>query len=279
MLREFTSIEQPFYLFDVARNEIRQSMEGSVRCAALRAPVSHGSLCAPRARSDGVLYHAVDHLPSECPREATAHFGDCLARHIPAIARSDCTRPWAAQTDLPEEIRGAVITAGGKLTPRACARATRWLACGRPFSSHMRRGVRRGTEFEYIKQLRELNERNAAKTASTPVEATSTLNMFGHVFDKNVMNRCVATVYVSIKYHIAASHTRLCLARNLTQGLNEMCGRNRACSTVDIVEEFAGSLEIIECQVGADKGTKTRVTLKARRRCAHAMGNMHERCL
>lgn len=45
-LKKFTSIEDPFYVYDVELDH-----------------VTTGSMDA-----QGILYHAVDHLPSECPR-------------------------------------------------------------------------------------------------------------------------------------------------------------------------------------------------------------------
>ena len=45
-LKEFTSIERPFYVYNPAKDS-----------------VVHDDMAAP-----GILYHAVDHLPSECPR-------------------------------------------------------------------------------------------------------------------------------------------------------------------------------------------------------------------
>lgn len=50
-------------------------------------------------------------------REASEHFGACLTRFLPAVARSDARKPFLEQTDLPVEIMGAVMVAHGKLTP------------------------------------------------------------------------------------------------------------------------------------------------------------------
>jgi len=58
---------------------------------------------------------------------------------VPALSRSDGTRPFAAQTDLPAEMRGACIAAHGALTP----------------------------DFAYIAKLRTAYER---ATATEPVE-------------------------------------------------------------------------------------------------------------
>ena len=64
----------------------------------------------------GVVLMAVDILPSELPREASADFSRVLAPFIPAIARCDFSQPFEA-CDLPPEIKRAVIAYQGKLTP------------------------------------------------------------------------------------------------------------------------------------------------------------------
>jgi saccharopine dehydrogenase (NAD+, L-lysine forming) len=64
----------------------------------------------------GVVVMAVDILPSELPREASADFADVLMPYIPAIARCDYNVPFD-ECDLPPEIKRAVITYQGALTP------------------------------------------------------------------------------------------------------------------------------------------------------------------
>jgi alpha-aminoadipic semialdehyde synthase len=64
----------------------------------------------------GVVVMAVDILPSELPREASAYFSGILKPYIPAIARCDYTQPFKA-CNLPPEIKRAVIAYRGELTP------------------------------------------------------------------------------------------------------------------------------------------------------------------
>ncbi len=64
----------------------------------------------------GVVIMAVDILPSELPREASADFSRILKPYIPAIARCDLTVP-LEELALPPEIRRAVIAHQGRLTP------------------------------------------------------------------------------------------------------------------------------------------------------------------
>ncbi len=64
----------------------------------------------------GVVVLAVEILPSELPREASADFSQILKPFIPAIAHCDYGAPFG-QLDLPPEIKRAVIAHRGKLTP------------------------------------------------------------------------------------------------------------------------------------------------------------------
>lgn len=63
----------------------------------------------------GPVVMAVDNLPCEIPADASAHFGDSLARFIPALARCDWNAE-LAELALPPEIKRAVIVHKGKLT-------------------------------------------------------------------------------------------------------------------------------------------------------------------
>ncbi len=64
----------------------------------------------------GPVILAVDNLPCELPVDASQHFGDALARFLPALSRCDWSRPWET-LDLPDEILRAVIVHRGRLTP------------------------------------------------------------------------------------------------------------------------------------------------------------------
>merc|ERR1719449_556888 len=63
--RQFSQIEQPFYIFNALTERVSTSLDGP-----------------------GVLFHAVDHLPSELPREASEHFGNCLVEFLPSLANT-----------------------------------------------------------------------------------------------------------------------------------------------------------------------------------------------
>lgn len=140
-LKEFTTIERPFYVWDVGRDAVVHDLDYAT----------------------GILYHAVDHLPSECPRDASDHFGSCLLPFLPALARSDGSLPFDQQADLPPELKGAVICDHGKLTPN----------------------------FDYIHRLREVAQRAGASRGlrRTRNESFVTLEMSGHLFDSGIINQ------------------------------------------------------------------------------------------
>jgi hypothetical protein len=65
---------------------------------------------------EGPVVMAVDILPSQLPRDASAYFSGVLREFIPAIARADYSAPFE-QLELVPEIKRAVIAHRGELTP------------------------------------------------------------------------------------------------------------------------------------------------------------------
>lgn len=65
---------------------------------------------------DGPVVLAVDILPSELPREASAFFGGVLRRFVPALARADYSTTFD-ELALPAVLRRATIVHRGRLTP------------------------------------------------------------------------------------------------------------------------------------------------------------------
>jgi len=156
--RQFTSIEQPFFIYNAMSEQTSDSLD-----------------------EPGVLFHAVDHLPSELPREASEHFGDCLLQFLPALSSGrapDVPNPNGAGTDidLPVQMRGAIIAEGGELTK----------------------------DFKYIHQLAKVNEAAVIEVdapefhdlqhhqhgahASQAAPACETLELTGHLFDTRMIN-------------------------------------------------------------------------------------------
>eukprot|EP01012_Entosiphon_sulcatum_P002858 TRINITY_DN10710_c0_g1_i1.p1 TRINITY_DN10710_c0_g1~~TRINITY_DN10710_c0_g1_i1.p1 ORF type:complete len:468 (+),score=55.54 TRINITY_DN10710_c0_g1_i1:19-1422(+) len=70
-----------------------------------------------KINADCVVVLAVDHLPAEFPSQASEYFGDPLCDLARAVALSDGSKAFEDQTDLPPEVRTAVVAAHGKLTP------------------------------------------------------------------------------------------------------------------------------------------------------------------
>lgn len=94
----FTSIEEPFLLYNPMENTFKMKIDDNLD-------------------ENDILFTSVDHLPAEMPREASNHFGSKLMPFVEAVVKSDFSKPFAEQSDLPPEIHGAVITAHGELTP------------------------------------------------------------------------------------------------------------------------------------------------------------------
>lgn len=94
----FTSIEEPFLVWDAVEEIFKEKIE--------------------EANENCILFHSVDHLPAEMPKEASNHFGEQLYQFVVQVAKSDINKPFADQKgDLPLEIYNACILCNGELTP------------------------------------------------------------------------------------------------------------------------------------------------------------------
>ena len=155
----FTSIEEPFLVWDAINNSFKDKID--------------------QADENCILFHSVDHLPAEMPKEASNWFGQNLVGFVKQVAMSDPKKSWEDQkNDLPIEIYNATLTCHGKLTPK----------------------------YEYIAELREINEKiKAAQPGTTPLSekkksglkrnmSLMTLTLEGHLFDtkgfNNVIDMC-----------------------------------------------------------------------------------------
>lgn len=88
---KFTSIEHPFLLYDQITEEFSEKMDA--------------------VTDNSVLFHSVDHLPAEMPKEASNYFGSQLMQFVRKVAFSDPRLPVDEQVDLPPEIQNAIICA------------------------------------------------------------------------------------------------------------------------------------------------------------------------
>ncbi len=107
----FTTVEEPFLLYDVMKGDFLEKIS--------------------QANENCILFHSVDHLPAEMPKEASNHFGEKLFPFVKAVTYSNPNLPFEEMNDLPNEIRNAIICCHGKLTPN----------------------------YEYISEIRKLNEK------------------------------------------------------------------------------------------------------------------------
>ena len=100
--------------------DVEGAIECTVRCTEPGDPVY---VYNPRTEEtivgyggEGVVVLAVDILPSQLPREASEYFSDVLMKYVPIIAHADYTVPFG-ELALPPEIKRAIITYRGELTP------------------------------------------------------------------------------------------------------------------------------------------------------------------
>jgi saccharopine dehydrogenase (NAD+, L-lysine-forming) len=100
--------------------DVEGAIECTVKCTEPDDPVFVYNPWSDTAvdgyKGPGVVVMAVDILPSELPREASADFSRVLKPFIPAIAQCDFSLPFD-ECNLPPEIKRAVIAYQGELTP------------------------------------------------------------------------------------------------------------------------------------------------------------------
>ena len=70
----------------------------------------------PGVKGDGPVVMAVDNLPCELPRESSTSFSETLLQFIPSLAKADFQVDFSSLS-LPRELKDAVITYRGQLTP------------------------------------------------------------------------------------------------------------------------------------------------------------------
>ena len=73
----FTSIEDPFLLYDAIKDEFKEKI---------------GEMGTENENE--ILFHSVDHLPAEMPKEASNHFGSKLIPFVEKVVKSDFSKPF-----------------------------------------------------------------------------------------------------------------------------------------------------------------------------------------
>lgn len=96
LLKKLTKIEKPFYSIDPITGIIEENFN--------------------KISNNAILYHSVDHLPSELPFDSSNHFSDKLTPFIPDLLKSNYPCEYK-EDDLPPELHKATETWNGKLTP------------------------------------------------------------------------------------------------------------------------------------------------------------------
>lgn len=97
LLKKLTKIENPFYSIDPKTGHITEDFNN--------------------ISNDSILYHSVDHLPSELPFDSSNHFSEKLNPFMKSILLSEYPSEYNEES-LPVEILNAVETWNGKLCPK-----------------------------------------------------------------------------------------------------------------------------------------------------------------
>jgi alpha-aminoadipic semialdehyde synthase len=143
-LRKFTTPDDPFWLYHPPSDKIYSSKNDEM---------------APEC----ILYHPMDFLPSELPRDASLHFSTQLLPLLPDLVNDDANVP-VTESTLRGEMKGAMITSHGALTPN----------------------------FEYITQMRRENEEE--EKHRTPVKESPEVRLMEFYAQHPTINEEIGTV-------------------------------------------------------------------------------------
>ena len=122
-----------------------------------------------------ILFHSVDHLPAEMPKEASNHFGSQLIPFIKAVACSNPELPYEEMKDIPNEIRNAIVVCHGHLCPNYL------------YIDQMRRVRKQAKKHqeEYMMHVKEAQKKTSSLRRGYRF-ATVVFN--GHLFDTKFFN-------------------------------------------------------------------------------------------
>ena len=71
LLRKFTTIENPFFVFHPEKNSLTDDYV---------------------TQKTGILYNSIENMPTQFPYDATNHFGGILIKYIPEILKADINK-------------------------------------------------------------------------------------------------------------------------------------------------------------------------------------------
>mmetsp|Transcript_48301 Transcript_48301/g.35476 ORF Transcript_48301/g.35476 Transcript_48301/m.35476 type:complete len:314 (+) Transcript_48301:692-1633(+) len=163
----FTSIEDPFLVYDAVKGQFYEKIS--------------------EANADCILFHSVDHLPAEMPKEASNYFGSQLLPFLKEVVCSDPSLPFEQMTDLPPEIKNAVICCHGELTPNF-----QYIAKLRKSNEYAAK-----QQEQYLQKMKE----NMRKSSSVRRGLTFlTVVISGNLIETNFFNSCVD---IFVKYEMS----------------------------------------------------------------------------
>lgn len=150
-LSKSTTLDSPFYTYNPMNEEVKNGVHGF---------------------ENGILFQAVDYLPTELAYDASSHFGAKLLPFIENLAFADNSLP-PSQQGLKPEIERAMITWNGNLTEN----------------------------FSYIKRLREANDRLREIKTYIPkkmnvIRSFHALHLKGQLFQTQAINKIVDLVQI-----------------------------------------------------------------------------------
>lgn len=133
--RKFTTPEDPFFLYNPQDDRIYTLVQDHVY--------------------NSLLYHSMDFLPSELPRDASNHFSNKLFEHVIELARDDPDTPFG-ELQLNPALKNGIMTCHKKLTPN----------------------------FEYITELRRRNEEREEKIKNSEQREQTTVETIAKIVDE-----------------------------------------------------------------------------------------------
>jgi alpha-aminoadipic semialdehyde synthase len=140
-LKKYSSIQNPFYRYSPENDSIHDDMEG-----------------------DGILFMAVDCLPTELPRESTKHFGNALFPFLASLANARRVE------EAPAPLRNACITHEGSLMEM----------------------------YKYIQKLREVTPmqtpRLQERQSLSKSPLSTVVSLSGHLFDQHLINEALDVI-------------------------------------------------------------------------------------
>lgn len=98
ILTEYTSFRKPFFIYEPVSKKIIYDID--------------------KATKEGIIYHAIPNLASSFPEDASKYFSNLLFPFVQKLVVSEYPKKYEDQNDIPLEIKRAVVSSNGILTPK-----------------------------------------------------------------------------------------------------------------------------------------------------------------